>query len=59
MAKSVLLSAVLYPVYQNTGLRVEKLPTIGRGLGVPKNFASDRQVWRSHQPCSGNFGLGY
>ncbi|MEG4505431.1 hypothetical protein QUA81_17445 [Microcoleus sp. F6_B4] len=33
MAKSVLLSAVLYPVYQNTGLRVEKLRAIGREIG--------------------------
>ncbi|MEG4327861.1 hypothetical protein QUB37_15000 [Microcoleus sp. AT3-A2] len=47
MAKSVLLTAVLYPVYQNTGLRVEKLPTIGREIGGQKNWVSDRQVWRS------------
>ncbi|MEG4961362.1 MULTISPECIES: hypothetical protein [unclassified Microcoleus] len=26
---------------------------------MPKNFASDRQVLRSHQPGSRNFGLGY
>ncbi|MBW3585548.1 MAG: hypothetical protein KY448_06780 [Cyanobacteria bacterium 0813] len=30
MAKSVLLSAVLYPVYQTTALRAEKLPSIPR-----------------------------
>ncbi|MEG3959828.1 hypothetical protein QT982_31075 [Microcoleus sp. herbarium2] len=28
MAKSVLLSPVLYPVYQNTAPRAEKLPTL-------------------------------
>ncbi|MEG5014800.1 MULTISPECIES: hypothetical protein [unclassified Microcoleus] len=43
MAKSVLLSAVLYPVYQTTALRAEKLPSIARSP-APKNFASDRQV---------------
>ncbi|MEG4291087.1 hypothetical protein Q5692_21260 [Microcoleus sp. C2C3] len=30
MAKSVLLCPVLYPVYQNTALRAEKLPTLDR-----------------------------
>ncbi|MEG3935185.1 MULTISPECIES: hypothetical protein [unclassified Microcoleus] len=38
MAKSVLLTAVLYPVYQNTGLRVEKLPTIDREIGRAEKF---------------------
>ncbi|MEG3926821.1 MULTISPECIES: hypothetical protein [unclassified Microcoleus] len=38
MAKSVLLTAVLYPVYQNTGLRVEKLPTIDRQIPSTEKF---------------------
>ncbi|WP_255513307.1 hypothetical protein [Tychonema sp. LEGE 07203] len=38
MAKSVLLSAVLYPVYQNTALWVEKLPAGDRPPADSEKF---------------------
>ncbi|MEG4996762.1 hypothetical protein [Microcoleus sp. B4-D4] len=38
MAKSVLLSAVLYPVYQNTALRVEKLLAGDRSPAITEKF---------------------
>jgi hypothetical protein len=38
MAKSVLLSPVLYPVYQNTALRAEKLPTLDRQIPSTEKF---------------------
>ncbi|WP_255512947.1 MULTISPECIES: hypothetical protein [unclassified Tychonema] len=38
MAKSVLLSAVLYPVYQNTALWVEKLRSGDRLPAITEKF---------------------